>query len=106
LDDKLAEIRSLIDKWLKKANIQKPVMDTMEAFNQLFPHLKHDKNRRMKSQYSYDMRDNEIYKNIYKVEEWLHQPTIKFSPSTFSLDNSGGPPSSMPFFQTQKDDGI
>jgi hypothetical protein len=49
LEDKLAEIRSLIEKWLKKANIQEPVMDTMEGFNHLFPHLKHDKNRRMKS---------------------------------------------------------
>jgi hypothetical protein len=49
LEDKLAEIRSLIEKWLKKANIEEPVLDTMEAFNQLFPRLKYDKSRRMKS---------------------------------------------------------
>ena len=49
LESKLNEIRSLVDKWVKRANIQDNVQDTVEAFNLLFPHLKHDKSRRMKS---------------------------------------------------------
>ena len=71
-DSKLKDIDTLTEKWLQNANIAEPAKDTIDALHLLYPHFKHDKSRRLKTEYSYDIRDNEHYRKIYKVEEWLN----------------------------------
>ena len=68
LDEKTKAVKTLLNAYLKEAKISK-VLNTIDAFDQLFPLHKADKSHRMRQLYSYDVRDSEMFRNTFKAEE-------------------------------------
>jgi hypothetical protein len=68
LDEKTKAVKKLLNAYLKEAKISK-VLNTIDAFDQLFPLHKADKSHRMRQLYSYDVRDSEMFRNTFKAEE-------------------------------------
>lgn len=73
-DQKVKIIRSLVKDWQMSAHLSTR-LDTMDVFDKLFSTHARNKNlHRLKSLYSYDVRDSERFKNIFiverKIKEW------------------------------------
>ena len=58
----------MLNLYLKEAKIPK-VLNTTDAFDQLFPVHKTDSSHRMKQLYSYDVRESQMFMNTFKAEE-------------------------------------
>ena len=68
LQDKLDNIQAVLMMKLKKVNINE-VNDTMDGFYRFIESRKSDKHHRLRSEYSYDIRDNNKYKRSKKGEK-------------------------------------
>jgi len=66
-DAKKRTIKEIINKWLRQAFIDE-VLDTNDAFDKLFKVRKTDPSHRLKTLYSYDIKDNNIFKKTQKIE--------------------------------------
>lgn len=60
-DMKLLCIKEMLNKWLKQAFIDE-VADINDAFDKLFKIRKSDPSHRLKTLYSYDIKDNTLFK--------------------------------------------
>lgn len=72
-------IKEMLNKWLKQAFINE-VVDIEDAFNKLFKLRKSDPSHRLKTLYSYDIRDNTLFKKTQKIEEKLRQKYATMMP--------------------------
>ncbi len=60
-----------MNDWLHESKVKK-VNDTIDAFDQLIPIRENQqslKDHHLKTIYSYDVRDSEMYRYLYKVEK-------------------------------------
>ena len=57
----------MINRWLRQAFIDE-VNDTNDAFDKLFKVRKTDPSHRLKTLYSYDIKDNAFFKKTQKIE--------------------------------------
>lgn len=76
VEAKILTIKELINRWLRQALITK-VEGPLDAFHKLFKFRKGDPSHRLKTLYSYDIKDNEIFKKTQKVEEKLRKRYAK-----------------------------
>ena len=56
----------------------------MEAFDKLIPHREHltERDHRLKTLYSYDVRDSEMYRYLFKVEQKVNEMISKTQVTT------------------------
>jgi hypothetical protein len=76
VESKITSIKELINRWLRQAQITK-VEGPSDAFHKLFKFRKSDPSHRLKTLYSYDIKDNELFKKTQKVEEKLRKRYAK-----------------------------
>lgn len=67
LESKKKTIKEMINRWLRQAFISE-VLDTNDAFDKLFKVRKTDPSHRLKTLYSYDIKDNNFFKKTQKIE--------------------------------------
>ena len=67
-------IKELLNRWLKQAQIPE-VVDVLDAFDKLFRIRKTDPSHRIKTLYSFDVKDNQVFKKTQKVEERIRKRT-------------------------------
>ena len=60
-DVKKRTIKEMINRWLRQGFISE-VLDTNDAFDKLFKIRKSDPSNRLKTLYSYDIKDNSFFK--------------------------------------------
>lgn len=65
-------IKEMINRWLRQAYISE-VLDTNDAFDKLFKVRKSDPSHRLKTLYSYDIKDNTFFKKTQKVEDKIRK---------------------------------
>jgi hypothetical protein len=76
-DAKLKAIKQLLAKWRQEAQLSTR-LDTLETFDKLrYSHIKDHKRHRMRSLYSYDVRDHEDFRHLFKVEEKIKEFKLK-----------------------------
>jgi nitrogen fixation/metabolism regulation signal transduction histidine kinase len=80
-DAKLLTIKEMLNKWLKQAYINE-VVDINDAFDKLFRIRKSDPSHRLKTLYSYDIRDNTLFKKTQKIEEKLRAKYAQMAANT------------------------
>ena len=71
-DIKKRQIKEMLNKWLRMAGIGS-VLDTMDAFDKLFKIRKSDPSHRLKTLYSYDIKDNTNFKKTQKIEKKIRE---------------------------------
>ena len=71
-DKKMFYIKELLNRWLRMAKIGE-VVDVRDAFDRLFKIRKGDPSHRIKTLYSYDIKDNTLFKKTQKIEEKLRR---------------------------------
>ena len=72
IDVKLRKMRELLSIKLKKDGI--PISkDTLEDFKVAFKNKKNDNSYRIRSMYSYDIKDNVEYKKSQKIEKRIRK---------------------------------
>jgi hypothetical protein len=56
----------------------------LEAFDKLIPHREHltERDHRLKTLYSYDVRDSEMYRYLFKVEQKVNEMISKTQVTT------------------------
>ncbi len=62
----------MINRWLRQGFIDS-VLDTNDAFDKLFKIRKSDPSHRLKTLYSYDIKDNALFKKTQKVENKIRK---------------------------------
>ncbi|TNV86581.1 hypothetical protein FGO68_gene17344 [Halteria grandinella] len=73
-DMKIKIIKGLVTKWQKESKMELQRLNTLETFDKLFPlHVGDLKKHRMRSLYSYDVRDHETFRHTFKVEAKIRE---------------------------------
>ncbi len=71
-DIKKRTIKEMLNRWLRQAFIDE-VLDTNDAFDKLFKIRKSDPSHRLKTLYSYDIKDNNFFKKTQKIEKKIRK---------------------------------
>ena len=71
-DLKKKTIKELLNRWLRQAFIDE-VQNTDDAMDKLFKIRKSDPSHRMKTLYSYDIKDNNNFKKTQKIENKIRK---------------------------------
>ena len=70
---KLTCIKEVMRKQLRDENIGDQMNDTKEGFDKLFKIKKNDTKHRLKTAYSYDIKDDIEFKKSQKIEKRMRQ---------------------------------
>eukprot|EP00347_Sterkiella_histriomuscorum_P019608 403340984 len=72
LTEKVKTIKGILLTSLKSEGMM-GANDTMDGFLKLFKHKKNDTNHRLKTTYSYDIKDDPTYKRVQKIEKRMRK---------------------------------